>query len=91
VRRLQTRIAKATREQDWRWVKAPQRFLVNSFSAKVLAVKRVSENDGKRVQLHVIADTPWSPGAVGHVRQGAKRNFLMQNRTRNQENLVAPS
>jgi RNA-directed DNA polymerase len=48
VRRLQTRIAKATREQDWRRVKALQRFLVNSFSAKALAVKRVSENDGKR-------------------------------------------
>ena len=48
VRRLQTRIAKATREQDWRRVRALQRFLVNSFSAKVLAVKRVSENDGKR-------------------------------------------
>lgn len=48
VRRLQIRIAKATRDQDWRRVKALQRFLVNSFSAKVLAVKRVSENDGKR-------------------------------------------
>jgi RNA-directed DNA polymerase len=48
VRGLQTRIAQATREQDWRRVKALQRFLVNSFSAKVLAVKRVSENDGKR-------------------------------------------
>lgn len=48
VRRLQIRIAKATREQDWRRVKALQRFLVNSFSAKVLAVKRVSENDGKK-------------------------------------------
>src|ERR1700738_1866458 len=48
VRGLQTRIAQATREQDWRRVKALQRFLVNSFSAKALAVKRVSENDGKR-------------------------------------------
>ncbi len=48
VRRLQIRIAKATREQDWRRVKALQRFLVNSFSAKALAVKRVSENDGKK-------------------------------------------
>ena len=48
VRRLQIRIAKATREQDWRRVKALQKFLVNSFSAKALAVKRVSENDGKR-------------------------------------------
>ena len=41
VRGLQTRIAKATRDQDWRRVKALQRFLVNSFSAKALAVKRV--------------------------------------------------
>ena len=48
VRGLQTRIAKATRDQDWRRVKALQRFLVNSYSAKALAVKRVSENDGKR-------------------------------------------
>jgi RNA-directed DNA polymerase len=48
VRGLQTRIAKATHDQDWRRVKALQRFLVNSFSAKALAVKRVSENDGKR-------------------------------------------
>ena len=48
VRRLQTRIAKATRDQDWRRVKALQRFLVNSYSAQALAVKRVSENDGKR-------------------------------------------
>jgi RNA-directed DNA polymerase len=48
VRRLQARIAQATRDQDWRRVKALQRFLVNSFSAKTLAVKRVSESDGKR-------------------------------------------
>src|ERR1022692_2676691 len=48
VRGLQIRIAKATRDRDWRRVKALQRFLVNSYSAKELAVKRVSENDGKR-------------------------------------------
>ncbi len=48
VRGLQTRIAQATRDQDWRRVKALQRFLINSFSAKALAVKRVTENDGKR-------------------------------------------
>ncbi len=63
VRRLQTRIAKATRERNWRRVKALQRFLVNSYSAKVLAVKRVSENDGKR-----------TPGVDGEIRStpGAK-------------------
>lgn len=48
MRGLQIRIAKATRDRDWRRVKALQRFLVNSYSAKALAVKRVSENDGKR-------------------------------------------
>jgi RNA-directed DNA polymerase len=48
VRGLQIRIAKATRDQDWRRVKALQRFLVNSYSAKALAVRRVTENDGKR-------------------------------------------
>src|SRR5258708_5302040 len=48
VRGLQIRIAKATRDQDWRRVKALQRFLVNSSSTEALAVKRVSENDGKR-------------------------------------------
>src|SRR5882672_4818995 len=48
VRGLQIRIAKATRDRDWRRVKALQRYLVNSYSAKALAVKRVSENDGKR-------------------------------------------
>lgn len=48
VRGLQIRIAKATLDQDWRRVKALQRFLVNSFSAKVSAVRRVTENGGKR-------------------------------------------
>src|SRR5712671_2095798 len=48
VRGLQIRIAKATRDQDWRRVKALQRFLTNSYSTKALAVRRVSENDGKR-------------------------------------------
>lgn len=48
VRGLQVRIAKATRDQNWRRVKALQRFLISSFSAKTLAVKRVVENDGKR-------------------------------------------
>jgi RNA-directed DNA polymerase len=48
VRGLQVRIAKATTDQDWRRVKALQRFLVNSFSAKAMAVRRVTENAGRR-------------------------------------------
>ncbi|MEJ6533091.1 group II intron reverse transcriptase/maturase [Pseudoalteromonas lipolytica] len=48
VRGLQVRIAKATKQQQWRKVKALQRMLVRSFPAKALAVKRVTENRGKR-------------------------------------------
>jgi RNA-directed DNA polymerase len=48
VRRLQARIVKATQEGRWNKVKALQRLLTHSYSAKVLAVKRVTENDGKR-------------------------------------------
>lgn len=48
VRGLQVRIAKATKHQQWRRVKALQRMLVRSFAAKALAVRRVTENRGKR-------------------------------------------
>jgi RNA-directed DNA polymerase len=48
VRVLQQRIAKATQEGKWRKVKSLQRTLTRSFSAKALAVKRVTENQGKR-------------------------------------------
>ena len=48
VRVMQSRLAKATQESDWRRVKALQRWLTRSFSAKALAVKRVTENQGKR-------------------------------------------
>lgn len=48
VRRLQIRIVKATQEGRWNKVKALQRLLTSSFSGKALAVKRVTENQGKR-------------------------------------------
>ncbi|MCI0563929.1 MAG: reverse transcriptase domain-containing protein [Nitrososphaera sp.] len=48
VRRLQARIVKATQEGRWGKVKALQRLLTHSFSGKALAVKRVTENQGKR-------------------------------------------
>ena len=48
VRTTQMRIAKATQEGDWRRVKALQRSLTRSFSARTLAVRRVTENQGKR-------------------------------------------
>jgi RNA-directed DNA polymerase len=48
VRRLQARIVKATQTGRWGKVKALQRLLTHSFSGKALAVKRVTENQGKR-------------------------------------------
>ena len=48
VRRLQARIAKATLENRWGKVKALQRLLTRSYYGKLLAVKRVTENRGKK-------------------------------------------
>lgn len=48
VCRLQTRIVKATQEEKWGKVKSLQRILTTSFSAKAMAVRRVTENRGKR-------------------------------------------
>ena len=48
VRGTQIRIAKATLEGNWRRVKALQRMLTRSWSAKALAVQRVTQNQGKR-------------------------------------------
>ena len=47
VRRLQTRIVKATQGGRHNKVKALQWLLTHSFSGKALAVKRVTENEGK--------------------------------------------
>jgi RNA-directed DNA polymerase len=60
ARRLQARIVKATREGRWGKVKALQRLLTHSFSGKALAVKRVTENQGKRTAGvdHVRWQTP---------------------------------
>ena len=48
VRRLQARIVQAIQAGRWGKVKALQRLLTRSFSAKALAVKRVTANKGKR-------------------------------------------
>ena len=47
VRRLQTRIVKATQGGRHNKVKALRWLLIHSFSGKALAVKRVTENEGK--------------------------------------------
>lgn len=60
VRRLQVRIAKAVQENRWNKVKALQYLLTRSFYAKLLAVKRVTSNRGKK-----------TPGVDGVLWQGA--------------------
>src|SRR5947209_20197027 len=60
VRRLQARIVKATQDKKWGKVKALQRLLTHSFSGKTLAVRRVTENQGKKTPGvdKIIWDTP---------------------------------
>jgi RNA-directed DNA polymerase len=48
VRRLQVRIVKATQAGRWGKVRALQHLLTHSLSGKALAVRRVTENQGKR-------------------------------------------
>ena len=47
TKRLQARIVQAVKQRRWNKVKALQRLLTRSYSAKVLAVKRVTTNRGK--------------------------------------------
>jgi len=61
VRRLQVRIAKAVKENRWNKVKSLQYLISRSFYAKLLAVKRVTSNKGKK-----------TPGVDGVLWQGAR-------------------
>lgn len=61
VKKLQVRIAKATQRKNWRQVKQLQRMLVKSFSARALAVRKVTENRGKK--------TPGVDGAIWNTPQ----------------------
>ena len=64
VRRLQVRIAKAVKENRWNKVKALQYLLTHSFYAKLLAVKRVTSNKGKK-----------TPGVDGVLWRGARAKW----------------
>ncbi len=79
VRRLQARIVKATQEGRWNKVKALQHLLTHSYSGKVLAVKRVTENQGSTTPGvdRVIWDTPEKKAAAVHqLRQRGYRPHL---------------
>lgn len=58
VRRLQTRIAKAAKDEEWRKVKRLQQLLVRSTTAKAVAVRRVTENRGRNTPG--VDGTTWS-------------------------------
>jgi RNA-directed DNA polymerase len=64
VRRLQMRIAKAVKEGRWNKVKVLQYLLSRSFYAKLLAVKRVTSNKGRK-----------TPGVDGVVWKGARAKW----------------
>jgi len=64
VRRLQMRIAKAVKENRWNKVKALQFLLTHSVYAKLLAVKRVTSNKGKK-----------TPGVDGVLWKGARAKW----------------
>jgi len=64
VRRLQVRIAKAVKKNRWSKVKILQYLLTRSFYAKLLAVKRVTENSGRK-----------TPGVDGVRWRGARAKW----------------
>jgi RNA-directed DNA polymerase len=68
VSRLQARIVKATQEKRWGKVKALQRLLTCSFSGKALAVKRVTDNQGRRTPG--VDGKIWSTPASKHKALG---------------------
>lgn len=85
VKRLQMRIAKATREGRYGRVKSLQWILTHSFSGRALAVKRVTENQGKKTPGvdKIVWDTPeLKAGAVmslkrrGYKPQPLRRVFI---------------
>ena len=71
VRRLQVRIAQATKVGRWGKVRALQRLLTHSYSGKVLAVRRVTENNGDKTTgvNQEIWDTPEKKTQAVHAFQ----------------------
>src|SRR6202049_4133164 len=69
IRRLQVRIVQATKESRWGKVRALQHLLTHSYSGKVLAVRRVTENNGKKTPGvdQEIWDTPEKKIQAVHV------------------------
>jgi RNA-directed DNA polymerase len=99
VRRLQARIVKATQAGRWGKVRALQRLLTHSFSAKAVAVKRVTENQGKRTPGvdGVIWETPEKKAQAiatlrqrGYRTQPLRRVYIAKSRGRGKRPLSIP-
>jgi RNA-directed DNA polymerase len=76
VRGMQIRIAKATRDGDWRRVKALQRMLTRTLSAKLYAVRRVTQNQRARTagvdrELWDSPESRWE--AIGRLKRRGYR------------------
>lgn len=72
VRGIQIRIAKAARDSNWRRVKALQRMLTRTLSARLHAVRRVTQNQGARTagvdrELWESPERRWA--AVGELKR----------------------
>ena len=79
VRRLQIRIVKAVKLGKWRLVKCLQRLLNHSASGRLLAVRRVTENRGKK-----------TPGVDGVVWDTPEKKMNAVERLRQKEYRAAP-
>jgi RNA-directed DNA polymerase len=78
VRRLQARIVQACKAGRWGKVRALQHLLTHSFAAKALAVRRVTENTGKRTP-GVDGQTWTTPGQkMAAVRSLRQRGYQPQ-------------
>ena len=81
VRRLQARIGQAIQAKRWGKVKALQHLLTHSFSGKALAVRRVTENQGRRtpgVDQDVWDTEAAKATAVHRLRQRGYRAQLLR-------------
>jgi RNA-directed DNA polymerase len=100
VRRLQARIVKAIQEGRWGKVKALQHLLTHSFSAKALAVQRVTQNKGKRTPGvdGIIWSTPsQKASAIGGLKRRGyrphplRRTYIPKNRGQGKRPLSIPT
>ena len=79
VRRLQARIVKAVEQGKWRLVKNLQRLLNHALSGRLMAVRRVTENRGKK-----------TPGVDGAVWNTPERKMNAVQKLRSKSYQAAP-